>query len=119
MSKETGPVGIQEIFENMEGGQFIGRVEKAIADSALATVVRDGKAAKGKVDITLTFERIAESSQVRVIANVKFDAPTSRGRRSESYACETPMHVEKGGRLTLFPEAQPLFKGANAARGGE
>jgi hypothetical protein len=106
-----------EVLDAIEGGVFVSRIEQAVADTALATVVRDGKV-KGKVSIDLEFSRLAESSQVVVTATVKFDAPTTRGRRSESYTCETPMHVESGGRLTLFPEAAPLFRGEVPAIGG-
>lgn len=114
MSKKAATA--EEILEALEAGAFKGRLEKAISDTALAVVVNGDKRIKGEVVLKLKFERIAESSQVRVIADVGFDAPTNRGRRSESYACETPMHVESGGRLTLFPEASPLFKGADPAR---
>lgn len=97
-----------DVLEALEAGVFTGRVEQAIADTALATVVCDGRA-RGKVRIDLDFKRLAESSQVVITATVEFDCPTPRGRRSESYTCETLMHVENGGRLTLFPEAAPLF----------
>lgn len=110
------PTPLDELLEHFEAGAFGERVAKAIADTALLTVVQDGKQANGKVVLTLSFVRIRESSQVQIVADVKYEAPTSKGRKSESYATELPLHVSTNGRLVAFPEASPMFPGTNPAR---
>jgi hypothetical protein len=105
-----------ELLEFFEGGAFPERVAKAIADTALLTVANDGKRAKGKVTLQLDFKRIADSSQVAILATIEYAAPTSRGGKSEFYETEVPVHVVSGGKLTMFPEASPMFPGNNPAR---
>lgn len=61
-----------------------------------------GKA--GKVVITLDFSQIGEPAQVKIKHKLDFKAPTKRGARSENTSLDTPMHVNAGGKLSLFPE---------------
>lgn len=103
MSNAT-PIG--EILENLNAGTFAAGVEHAMAEVALATVTT-GK--KGKVVLTFDFKQIAQSSQVNITHSLKFNKPKVRGSVVEDTVNETPMHVEVGGKLSMYPEKSGDF----------
>lgn len=92
------PIG--EILENLNAGIFSAAAEHAMAEVALATVTT-GK--KGTVTMTFDFRQIGQSSQVAITHTLKFKKPKLRGSVVEDTQAETPLHVEAGGKLTLFP----------------
>ncbi|KAF1003312.1 hypothetical protein ACCE15_09015 [Pseudomonas parafulva] len=95
------PTNTAEFFEELNGGAFASQIGHALSEVA-AGVVDHGKA--GKVVITLDFSQIGESAQVKIKHKLAFKAPTKRGDRSENTSLDTPMHVNAGGKLSLFPE---------------
>jgi len=94
---------VQQFLADLYGGAFEKKVGHALSVVA-AGVVEHSR--KGKVVITFDVARIGESQTVNIGHTVAMDAPTMRGNRTEKDKTETPMHVNRGGRLTLFPENQ-------------
>lgn len=99
-SKQTD---ITTLFNDLDGGVFVERLSAALRDTALG-VVTEGK--KGKVTITLDFERSGESSQVLCKHQIKYTRPTPKGKAMEEATTSTPLHVGVGGVVSLFPESQ-------------
>ena len=102
------PTDVTTLFNDLDAGIFVERLSAAMRDTALG-VVTTGK--KGKVTITLDLERIGDSSQVTCKHQVKYAKPTTKGRVLEEATTSTPLHVGRGGVLSLFPESQTdMFK---------
>jgi hypothetical protein len=97
---------VGEFLTDLDGGQFDAMLSVALSKTAAAVVDREKK--KGKVTITLDFEAIKGTHQVRVEHTVKFVAPTMSGKTSEEAGGATVLHVGKSGRLSL---AQPSLLG--------
>lgn len=97
-----------ETLADLDAGVFSQKVSGAVQKVALGVVENDKE---GEVTITLKMKRIGESHQVKVEHSVKFTAPTRRGKVSEIDKTMTPLHVGRGGRLTIMPETQgDMFK---------
>jgi hypothetical protein len=58
-------------------------------------------------------KNIGESNQVAISHTLNFQRPTKRGKVCEEETQQTPMHVNPGGKLTLFPENQGQLFGKN------
>lgn len=105
---------VTETLHDMDGGVFMQRVSRAVADTALAVASQDGaNPRKGKVTITLDMEKIADSRQLRIDHDVAYAMPLQRGKRSENNKTSTPMHVGGRGELTLFPGNQTDWIGSS------
>lgn len=94
---------LAQLLADMNAGVFSSVVEGAISATALG-VVNTGR--KGRVAIILDMKRIGESNQVAVTHAIKTVTPTTRGKQTEDFAMETPMHVGPRGALSLFPHEQ-------------
>lgn len=91
----------------LEAGMFESQLSVAVSETAAAVV--DHEAKKGaRVTITLDFEHIAGTQQVRIAHVVKFARPTRFGKRQEECKGASVMHVGKRGRLTV---TQPEIEG--------
>ncbi len=83
---------VQAFIGELDGGVFetkIGAVLSEVASGVMNTKT------KGKVSLNLEIEH--KLSYVR---------PTNRGKISEEDTTETPMYVNRGGRLTILQEDQ-------------
>lgn len=100
MTEETNP---SELIEDLDGGVFAQKIGAALSQVA-GGVVEHGR--KGRVSITLDLERIGNSSQVKCAHKLTYKQPTSKGAVSEDNTTETPLYVNAGGELTLFPKDQ-------------
>lgn len=94
---------VQEFIDDLEAGTFSDRVSQALSNVALG-VVSTGK--KGKVVIQFDIGRIGESSQVTIDHSLTYTKPTAKGKVVEQTSSNTPMHVNKGGKITWSPEDQ-------------
>jgi hypothetical protein len=103
MSNQSTTTDVRTFFEDLYGGAFMEKVGMALS-AVSAGVVEHGR--KGKVSITFDISRIADSQQVHISHTISMLAPTLRGEKSEKDTTQTPMHVNRGGRLSLFPENQ-------------
>ena len=107
---------VQTFIADLDGGVLAEKLAHAISRVAAGVIDHD-KA--GKISLDFSLKRIGSSYQVSVEHTLTFQAPTSKGHVSEKNTTSTPMHVGKGGRITLFPENQhQLFdgKGSPATR---
>lgn len=94
---------VTQFFEDLDGGVFIQKLARALSEVAGGVVDHDRK---GRIDIQLNLERIGQSYQVNIAHTLKYTVPTLRGKISEEDTTETPMHVNTGGKLSIFPENQ-------------
>lgn len=103
MSNQGNPTHFAELICDLNAGVFAQTIERALSDTALG-VVSTGRT--GRVVITLDLKRIGESNQVAVQHKLNYLKPTARGKATEEYTTETPMHVGPRGALSLFPHEQ-------------
>lgn len=94
---------VRALLEDLDAGIFESKLAKALSDTAMA-VVTQGKA--GKVTVQFDLKQISNSQQVTVAHKLSYTHPTPKGKISEENTTETPMHVGRGGVLSLFPEEQ-------------
>lgn len=92
-----------EVLGELDGGQFLLMLARAMGSVAAAAVDNEGK---GKISIELDFAHIKKTQQVNIKHSLKFLRPTMDGEASEKVARETVMHVGKFGKLTVMPESQ-------------
>ncbi|NIZ28800.1 hypothetical protein GSL00_30645 [Escherichia coli] len=59
----------------------------------------------GKVSLNLEIEPFDEN-RVKIKHKLSYVRPTNRGKISEEDTTETPMYVNRGGRLTILQEDQ-------------
>lgn len=96
---------VGEFVTDLDGGRFDHMLSVALSKTAAAVVDRERK---GEVTIKLNFERIKNTTQVRVTHTVKFTHPTELGKATEDAAGATVMHVGRFGKLSL---TQPRLPG--------
>jgi hypothetical protein len=106
MPNPSTSTDINALLDDLDAGVFREKVARALSDVALG-VVQNGKA--GDVTIKLSMKQIADSHQVHCDHKVTFTQPTAKGKKSEENTTSTPLHVGRGGRLSLFPEEQGKF----------
>lgn len=94
---------VSEFITDLDGGALATRLGRIISEVAGAVVDNDKK---GSVNLQLNLSRIGTSYQVKVDHKLSYTRPTANGKFSEEHGTSTPMHVNTGGRLTLFPENQ-------------
>lgn len=120
MSKTpTDRTDFANLLGDLNAGVFEQQINAAVSDVA-ANVVTHGKT--GELVIKLKFKQIGESNQVAMTHSLKFLVPTMRGRIVEESASDTPLHVGRGGKLSLYPGEQtemfPQGATTDAARNG-
>lgn len=94
---------VSEFVTDLDGGALAARLGAIISEVAGSVVDHDKK---GSITLSLSFARIGNSYQVAVEHKLSYSRPTAKGKASEEHTTSTPMHVNTGGRLTLFPENQ-------------
>ena len=120
MSKTpTDRTDFANLLGDLNAGVFEQQINAAVSDVA-ANVVTHGKT--GELVIKLKFKQIGESNQVAMTHSLKFLVPPMRGRIVEESASDTPLHVGRGGKLSLYPGEQtemfPQGGTTDAARNG-
>ena len=94
---------VTQFVADLDGGVFMQKLGRAISEVAGGVVDNNDK---GAIDIRLNFKRIGQSYQVNIGHTLKYTVPTLRGKIMEEDTTETPMHVNTGGRVSIFPENQ-------------
>lgn len=94
---------VNQFFEDLDGGVFIQKLARALSEVAGGVVDNNDK---GRIDIQLNVKRIGQTYQVNIGHTLKYTVPTLRGKISEEDTTETPMHVNTGGKVSIFPENQ-------------
>lgn len=92
---------------------FINKIAGALNTAALG-VLNNGS--KGKVVLTFDIDRMGnsiEEKRVMIKHKLQYITPTPRGKVSEEDTTETPMFVNRGGKLTILQEDQwqPVYSG--------
>ena len=115
MNENLKHTSIVELLPDLNAGVFEQQINRALSDCA-ANVCQYGK--KGEVVLRFSMKQIGEGHQVAITHSLKSVIPTSRGKITEENATDTPLHVERGGKLTLYPNTQTRMDlGAGAATG--
>ena len=91
-----------EMLEDLDAGNFLNKIEAALSAVAFGTITH-GK--QGELNIKFSFKKIGDSQQVMIAHKLTFSQPTVRGKVSEEDTTETPMYVQRGGKLTILPPA--------------
>lgn len=99
----TKPTDITEFLSELDAGIFQDKLSAELSNMALA-VIEHGR--DGKLTIDISLKQIGHHHQVNVKHRMTATRPTRRGKKTEEDTTETPMHVGKGGALTIFPEDQ-------------
>lgn len=99
----TGRTDFPALLGDLNAGVFEQQISSAISDIA-ANVCTHGK--KGELTVKFTLKQIGDSSQVAMTHSLKSVVPMARGRIIEESATDTPLHVGRGGKLSLYPEEQ-------------
>lgn len=106
MSQEPTVTDINALLDDLDAGIFRDKVGRALSEVA-AGIVATGK--QGKVTVTFDMKQIDDARQVSCTHKVSKIEPTQKGKRSEENTTSTPLHVGRGGKLSLFPENQGKF----------
>lgn len=107
MANEPSTTDINALLDDLDAGIFRDKVGRALSEVA-AGIVATGK--QGKVTVTFDMKQIDDARQVSCTHKVSKIEPTKKGKRTEENTTSTPLHVGRGGKLTLFPENQGKFE---------
>lgn len=94
---------IESVIADLDGGVLAEKLSHAISKVAAGVIDYDKS---GSVTLSLKLKRLGSSYQVNIEHSLVYQAPTAKGHSSEKNTTSTPMHVGKGGRVSLFPENQ-------------
>lgn len=100
---------IAEFLHELDAGVFPKKVVAALQE--VASGVHDWDK-QGEVTITMKVKPMNGGQQLMVEHDLKWVAPTKRGKKATNDTTHTPMYVGAGGWLTLYPEKQDdMFHG--------
>lgn len=97
---------VPDFLGELDAGVFINKIAGALNTAALG-VLNNGS--KGKVVLTFDIDRMGnsiEEKRVMIKHKLQYITPTPRGKVSEEDTTETPMFVNRGGKLTILQEDQ-------------
>ena len=97
---------VPDFLGELDAGVFINKIAGALNTAALG-VLNNGS--KGKVVLTFDIDRMGnsiEEKRVMIKHKLQYITPTPRGKGSEEDTTETPMFVNRGGKLTILQEDQ-------------
>lgn len=93
-----------EFLTDLNAGAFEQMFGAVLSDVGLAVVSQDGSK-KGKVTLEFEISKVSNAN-VTIDHKISFVKPTNNGKATEEHKTTTPMHVNRGGRMTFFPENQ-------------
>ncbi|HBR1419131.1 TPA: hypothetical protein L9L58_004349 [Klebsiella quasipneumoniae subsp. similipneumoniae] len=97
---------VPDFLGELDAGVFINKIAGALNTAELG-VLNNGS--KGKVVLTFDIDRMGnsiEEKRVMIKHKLQYITPTPRGKVSEEDTTETPMFVNRGGKLTILQEDQ-------------
>jgi hypothetical protein len=97
---------VPDFLGELDAGVFMNKIAAALNNTALG-VLNNGS--KGKVVLTFDMERMGssvEEKRVKIKHKLQYVTPTPRGKATEEDTTETPMWVNRGGKLTILQEDQ-------------
>lgn len=112
---------VPDFLGELDAGVFMNKIAAALNTTALG-VLNNGT--KGKVVLTFDIERMGNSVEEKRVKikhkhKLNYITPTPRGKASEEDTTETPMWVNKGGKLTILQEDQGQLFGINGGVDGK
>lgn len=107
MDKEDRSTDVREFLEDLDGGVFEQKLAASLSSVAQGVAHHEKV---GEVTVKLKLKPIS-GNQIAVEHSLVTKRPTRRGDASETDATKTPMHVGRGGKLTLFPDTQEQMFG--------
>lgn len=97
---------VPDFLGELDAGVFMNKIAAALNTAALG-VLNNGS--KGKVVLTFDLDRMSNSTEekrVMIKHKLQYTCPTPRGKTTEEDTTETPMYVNRGGKLTILQEDQ-------------
>jgi len=91
---------VTDFIANLDAGLFEQKLGLALSQVAAGAMDHDRK---GKITITLTFERLEGTFQCRVGHQLQFARPTLDGEAGEKEKRATVFHVGQYGALSIIP----------------
>ncbi|MEY8710488.1 hypothetical protein [Mangrovibacter phragmitis] len=93
---------VPDFFGELDGGVFENKIAAVLNDVASGVL---NNRAKGKVTISLEISPF-DDNRVKISHKLSSVRPTARGKSSEEDTTETPMYVNRGGKLSVLQEDQ-------------
>lgn len=90
---------LTETLEELHNGSFMDKLSIAMKQTVQGLLIREKS--KGKITITLKFERINDTDMVNIDHRITYEKPTLEGGSSEFTEGETFMFMHLNGNLTV------------------
>jgi hypothetical protein len=106
MSETNRATNVPDFLGELDGGIFETKFAGALNEVALG-VLNNGQV--GEITLKFKVQRLGKSleeKRVMITHKLIYVRPTPRGKFSEENTTETPMYVNRGGRLTILQEDQ-------------
>lgn len=97
---------IAQALEEMDAGIFASKVSHVLGEAAQSVIQHGDKGRKAKITITLTLERLGDSSQVECTHALESTQLTRRGKVVTSDKTSTPFYVLGNGHMSVIPVNQ-------------
>ncbi|MDX1816084.1 MAG: hypothetical protein R3180_00085 [Marinobacter sp.] len=94
---------LPEFINDLDGGVYAEKVARALSDVA-GGVIDHQKG--GEVTLKFKLARVGNSYRVAIKHSLTYKVPEANGSFSQENTTESIMHVNTGGRMTVFPENQ-------------
>jgi hypothetical protein len=94
---------LPEFINDLDGGVYAEKIARALSDVA-AGVIDHQKG--GELTLKFKLTRIGNSYRVGIKHALTYKVPEANGCYSQENTTESIMHVNTGGRMTVFPENQ-------------
>ncbi|MGB5118839.1 MAG: hypothetical protein WBO26_18095 [Providencia rettgeri] len=111
---EDRKTNVPDFLSELDAGTFQNKISAAL-NLVGGGVNKNG--GTGEIQIVFKITQFDEN-RVKVSHKLKFVTPTRRGKQSEEDTTETPMYVNKGGKLTILQEDQGQLFAINGAPDG-
>lgn len=94
---------IEQLMEELDGGNLGPRMALALADAAMAVSVVNEKKKRAKVIVEFDIGLIGgDGNQVQIDHTIKTRSPTHRGKKAEEHTTSSVMFVHGRGILTAL-----------------
>lgn len=94
---------LPDFINDLDGGVFAEKVSRALSDVAGGVIDTDKN---GEVTLKFKLGRIGNSYRVGIKHTLTYKVPERNGNYSQENTTESVMHVNRGGRMSVFPEDQ-------------
>ncbi len=103
MSQTNRGTDLPEFMNDLDGGVFAEKIARALSDVAAGVIDYDDK---GELTLKFKLSRIGNSYRVGIKHQLTYKVPEANGSYSQDNLTESVMHVNPGGRMSVFPENQ-------------